>query len=491
MKKAQISINTILILNILILLNLSSSYIIFPFSVLKENKNEYSNINPDMFLYNYQNFFSDNYDDLIYINMSLGYPPFELKATLTYEESDFKIRNISECINYNIYSNQKININAFTNMNLINKLNCQNINFSLYNSYTRNDDNNDHICGSIGFSLIKYYKEKKNNLLNNLYLKKYINNSNWILKYTSKEKGFLILGTDDLKEIIPNYNGNNLFTTRAIIEGVSFYWTFSVQKIISISTNKTDNKNETFIINSNIVNAQINNDFNLIQGNYKYYGFIENNFFKKYLDKKICMKTIWYKSKYSEYFVYECMKKYFNENDLEKFPLLILVSFDANVKLEFDYKDLFTETKHKFFFNIIFSVYNTDNWVLGKIFLQKYLILINSQENLIKIYLDNNKEIIDDNNNNNITVNNTNNIGIKIDEDKKAKINWKIVLFILLFIPFGLLCFYFGRKIRRDRRKKANELIDEYDYDANKDSNKDNINKENKKENDVVNYHNL
>jgi len=99
MKKAQISINTILILNILILLNLSSSYIIFPFSVLKENKNGYSNINPDMFSYNYQNFFSDNYDALIYINMSLGYPPFEIKATLTYEESDFKIRNISECIN--------------------------------------------------------------------------------------------------------------------------------------------------------------------------------------------------------------------------------------------------------------------------------------------------------------------------------------------------------------------------------------------------------
>ena len=67
--------------------------------------------------------------------------------------------------------------------------------------------------------------------------------------------------------------------------------------------------------------------------------------------------------------------------------------------------------------------------------------MINSQENLIKIYLDNNKEIIVDNNNNNITLNNTNNIGIKIDEEKKAKINWKIILNILLFIPFRLLCF--------------------------------------------------
>ena len=490
MKNAQISTNFILILSLLILLNISSSYIIFPFSLIKENN--HANINPDMFSYNYQNFFGDNYEQLIYINMTLGYPPHEIKVSLTYEDSDFKIRNISECINYNIYSNQQININAYSNINLINKINCKNINFSLYNSYTRNEDNNDLICGSIGFSLIKYHKEKKYNILNNLYSKKYINNSNWILKYTSKEKGFLILGTNDLKEIFSNYNENNLYTTRAIIEGVSFYWTFNIQKVISISTNSTNNKNGTFVINSNIVNAQINNDFNLIQGNYKYNGFIENNFFKKYLDKKICMKTIWYKSKYSEYFVYECMKKYFDKNDLENFPLLILLSFEANVKLEFDYKDLFTETKHKYFFNIIFSVYNTDNWVLGKIFLQKYLILINSQENLIKIYLDNNKEIIDDNNtNNNITVNNTNNIGIKIDEEKKMKINWKIILIILLFIPFGLLCFYFGRKIRRERRKKANELIDEYDYDSKKDYNKDANKKENKNENDVVNYHNL
>ena len=480
MRINQISINAILTLNIILLLNLSFSYIIFPFSTIKENKNEYMNINPDVFSYNYKNFFDDNFNELIYINMTLGDPNYEIKVTLTYEDCNFKIRNISDCINYNIYSSQQININTYTDINLNSKQNFEKINFSLYNSYTSNNDKNGLICGSMGFQLIKYIKDKKYNILNNLYSKGYIKKSSWLLKYTAKDSGFLILGTNDLEEIIPNYNLNNLYTTKAVIEGVSFYWTFNIQKVISIIPNSTNNQNETFVINDEIVNAQINNDFNFIQGNYKYYEFIEKYYFKKYLDKKICMKTFWYKNKYSEYFVYECIKKDLNKSDLMNFPLLILLSFDANVKLEFDYKDLFTETKYKIFFNVIFSVYNSDNWILGKIFLKKYLIIINSEENLIKIYLDDNKEIIG---NDNSTANNTNNIAIKKDGEKNNKINWKTILIILLFIPFGLLCFYFGRKIRRERRKKANELIDEYEYDSNKENNK--------KENGVINYHNL
>ena len=140
MRNNQISINAILILNILLILNLSFSYIIFPFSTIKENKKEYMNINPDVFSYNYKNFFDDNFNELIYINMTLGNPNYEIKVALTYEESNFKIRNISECINYNIYSSQQININAYTDINLNNKQNFENINFSLYNSYTSNNN---------------------------------------------------------------------------------------------------------------------------------------------------------------------------------------------------------------------------------------------------------------------------------------------------------------------------------------------------------------
>ena len=501
--KNRASINHILIIIIyLSLLQNISSYLVFPFSMQKENKNNYLNINPDYFSYNYKNFFDDNFNQLLYIEMNIDNPLRKIKASLTYEDSGFKIRNISECINYNIYSNnQEINIKTYVDINLLFVQNFEKINFTFYNSYTINNDKNDLICANIGFQLMKYNQkyDKKYDIINNFYSKKYIQKNNWVLKYTSNESGYLIIGTNDLQEIIPNYSENNLFSTNAVISGLNYHWTFNIQKITSTCINNTNNQNETFIINDNIVNAEINNDFSFIQGNYKYYEFIEKNFFAKYLNKKICMKNTWYKNKYVEYFVYECIKKDLNMNELMNFPILTLYSFDSSMKFEFDYKDLFTITRHKIFFNVIFSIYNTDNWVLGKVFLKKYLIIIHPQDNLLKVYLDNNAENndiknISNNNdtniNNNTRNNNTNNIGIKNEGEKKEKkYNIKIIVIILLFIPFGLLCFFFGRKIRRERRKKANELIDEYDYDSKKDK-KDSDDK-NKKENEAINYHNL
>ena len=154
------------------------------------------------------------------------------------------------------------------------------------------------------------------------------------------------------------------------------------------------------------------------------------------------------------------------------FPTLIFYDFNENVKFEFNYKDLFTETKYKFFFNIIFSVYNVDNWILGKIFLKKYLIIINPENKLIKVYIDKNI--------NNNTINNIDN-NKKIEEENNKK-NYMLIIYIAIFILFGFLCFYFGRKLRRERKQKANELIDEYEYNSKYN--------EIKEENKVINYNN-
>ena len=58
--------------------------------------------------------------------------------------------------------------------------------------------------------------------------------------------------------------------------------------------------------------------------------------------------------------------------EIEKFPNLIFISFQAEGKFDFNNKELFTETKYKYFFNIIFSIYKLEYWVLGKPFLRKY-----------------------------------------------------------------------------------------------------------------------
>ena len=113
MGKYIIFINLLFILNLL-LIQSSSSIIVFPFGIIKEDKNDKKN--PDDISYNYKNFINDYFTQLIYINMSIGNPPKEIKIILTYQESGFKIKNISECINYK--GKEEININAFSDIQL-------------------------------------------------------------------------------------------------------------------------------------------------------------------------------------------------------------------------------------------------------------------------------------------------------------------------------------------------------------------------------------
>ena len=455
------------LINVFILLKLTSSIVVFPFSIIKEDIGEKTN--SDDISYNYKNFINDYFTQFLYINMSIGNPLNEIKIILTYQESGFKIKNDPNCIDYN--KKEEININTFTDLKLKNKINYDNINFDLINSIYGININNykELICGIIGFKKNRYDPKKyniKNDIINNFYLKGYINENEWMLKYISDESGFLIFGANNLNDLIINYKPENVYKTNIIVKESNYNWAFDIQKIICVNTTK-GNDNDTYIINKDITKAEINNDFSLIQGNYNYYSFILNNYFEKYIEKKICSKFIWNKNEYSQYFIFECNKKDFNEKDLKSFPKLRFYSFLGNVQFEFDYKDLFKETKHKYFFNVIFSVYNVDYWTFGKIFLRKYLIIINSEDKIIKVYIDNNST--------NIT-----NIEIKRQKEKNNKISVKQIIIILLFISFGFLCFYFGRKFRRERKKKANELIDEYDYNSN------NIKNENK----IINYNN-
>ena len=351
MKNILFHINIMIILNLLLLFKLSLSIIIFPFEIIKQNN---VNIKSDDNTYNYKNFIKDYFNQMIYINMSIGNPPHEIKTIITYEDTGFKIRNTPECININ--DKHKADIIAFSDINLKKKINYKNINYTLINSeYILNINLNNHnelICGKIGLKINKYKYNNiygiKDDIIDNFYNKGYINESEWLLKYTSNERGLLIFGSDNLRDLIPNFNSENLFKIKATINEGNYKWGFEIQKIICVNKSK-DNENITYIINKNLINIEINNDFSLIQGNYDYYNYIEKNFFKRYIDKKICKKSIFNKNEITQYFVFECDKNGFTEKDLMAFPLLYFYNFNEDIKFEFDYKDLFTETKYKFF----------------------------------------------------------------------------------------------------------------------------------------------
>ena len=118
---------------------------------------------------------------------------------------------------------------------------------------------------------------------------------------------------------------------------------------------------------------------------------------------------------------------------------------------DFRYTDLFRVKNDKLYFLIYFNKNNKSNrFKLGQIFLKKYLVTFNFDSKMIGFY----------------------NKNIKNEEESVEKKYYEhdiafIILIIIGFIIFFIAGFFVGKKIyEKTRRKKANELEDEYDYES-------------------------
>ena len=284
------------------------------------------------------------------------------------------------------------------------------------------------------------------NLIKDCKDKKYINNRKFMLKYNTINDGLFIIGSE-FKDIIDNYDENNIFTTK-ISKSVTIYrFGFDINKI------QLDNINVT--LGTNVV-GEINNDhFFIILGpqylkNYSYY------FFSKYLENKICTINIYDQDPKltlsGKYDVIECDKKKFGENDLKNLPKLYIYidEYYSEKKIYFDYKDLFTETKNKYFFNIIFDRTRRNKIDLGKIFLKKYPVNFDFDNNILEIY------------NNYIEKPKYN--GDEQIENKDSNLIIYIIISCILVIITGILGYFIGKYFNKIRKKRANELSDDYEY---------------------------
>ena len=120
-------------------------------------------------------------------------------------------------------------------------------------------------------------------------------------------------------------------------------------------------------------------------------------------------------------------------------------------KLFFDYRDLFTETKHKYFFNIFFHNFTFNKLELGKLFLKKYPVNFHFDDKILEIY--------------DSYVYKPEEIGEEdVNLNKKNKTWLYIVIIVLLIIATGIVGYFLGKYLNKIRIKRANELMDEYDY---------------------------
>ena len=458
------------------LIKKSLSMIIFPFKTVIYNKNKFLNRNKRE--YNTTSFIDDNYFQPAYTTIKIGNPPQEIKFLLSYNDCGFKIGKGNNCI----YSEEYLshyNRNSSSDFKYTNYFNKSNIEFKNGRSaeetiYTYTDldlknlkkienigfylgsDTNEELCGIIGFKSdnFKLYCSEINNIFNSFKIREVTNSDNWLLKYTSENEGLLIFDPE-LDKIINNYDNNKLFISNSEKTIKGHIWSVIIDKIFSENNNETINKKE--------LRAEIDNDLGLIEGSGDYYYYITTTYFKDYIKKGICDLNEVHVNVYY-YYAIECDKEKFGIEDMKKFPILSLVLVCFQKEFTLNYKDLFTETKYKYFFNIIFNIFITERWILGKPFLRKYPLLINFNLQTVGYYNEDFKTETEPTNNEDINQGNNTLLSEKF-------LFFLISIVFLLIIASGITCFYIGKHTKKIRKKKANELVDDdFDYTTSNDN---------------------
>ncbi len=175
--------------------------------------------------------------------------------------------------------------------------------------------------------------------------------------------------------------------------------------------------------------------------------FIKNEFYDDFFEKRI-------KNGYCEESLYKDNYIYSRIDDDNKVKFNELKDFHFyNAELEYDfvftYEDLFITYKNRRYFLITYK--KSSVTILGKPFFRKYTMVFNPDNKQIGHY---------------IKVENKNNENDNENDTKKIIPIIIIVILIIIIIILGIAIFkLFGRK-----KRKKNELDDDYDYIPEKNS---------------------
>ena len=458
-------------LNLIIIffkLNIIYSQIIIPFTTIKEN------ITPSDYV---STFMYSSFNNKIITKIAIGNPPQEIPLRIktlrvplsinsirmgTYKTILFNESNSSSYIPLHekpYYYGELDFTNAIKSkeeINFGNNLIIKNFSFLLgiedYKGHREsgvlglNLPDSDHRVRDVTF--IKQLKER--DLINNYtffieYEKDSFNESN---------KGNLILG------IFPHEYNKDKYDIKKFKE----FYAEIVGSTMGFKINQAlyGNNNETI---DEDFKVQLAVEDNFIRGNKIFKEFLLNNFFNKYITKRICFESKFsYLDDTNSQFFY-CEKKVnlsqfqniklivdnfgINENDNDS-------NNNTNLIIELNYEDLFTEFDNKYYFLMYFpnNDYESTYFKLGKILFQKYLINFNLETKKIGFYFNDKEGKKGDNNDEGY------------NEENKENIAPWILVGILVFIVMILIGFIIYINPCKKRTKRANELIDDnYTYE--------------------------
>ena len=284
------------------------------------------------------------------------------------------------------------------------------------------------------------------NMIDQLKKSNLIQYQTWFLNFESDSKGKFVVGT--LPEAIykSTYDESDKITQYCYADmtlcGLNFQEIY-YGKIDDYDNRKSlEDKNHllaAFSLNTRLIKCT--SDFGTI---------LYKNYFSKKIDDKICSTE----QLNDGYMYFYCEKDKINLSEMENVNFAIFHQ-NGNMTFILEPKDLFYEYNNILYFLIIYkpNYYIGDKdvlWVIGNTFLQKYLLTFNTKERLIYFYKKKIEQFETDKNN---TGNENNSIKYIIIIS---------VISVLLIACIAILIVYITK--RAPRKKKANELDDDFDY---------------------------
>ena len=298
---------------------------------------------------------------------------------------------------------------------------------------------------------------------------------------TNNNKGYFLIG-EELTDIKNNENVINYTDCLKVNTYSKLIWGLNFSQIFFKYSDNSIKEIENIVKSFEII---VN--FPYIKAMPEYFKYINSIFFDELLEKNICHIVNF--TKHDIYtriksFGYACdsKSKYFMESLNTKFPDLILYYHDIhdfNKNFSLTKNDLFAfnndDSDTNLYFLIVNGTDDQNNWIMGIPFLKKYVLSFDYDKKRIGYYINYGKD--------NYYPKNTDNNNVPEEEISFFSSDiFKILLIVISAAIIFILGMLFNNYLKKTRKKRANELDDDYEYGPQKDQIKDEQQNMNKNE---------
>ena len=345
----------------------------------------------------------------------------------------------------------------FESYNKNDKIFFDNLKFFLTNAYNKSKNT----CALIGlrlnyqdmfienpknfiFYLMNYFNINKEKKLSSYY---------WLIKYENSNEGYISIGEPPHIYDLNNYKNKkfNEFNIEAKYSEVN--WAIQFNQIFLNKSNEIIFLKKYFEGH----NCVFYPEFNIILSTVDYFNTIKKEFFMKFFDKKICFIKKTFISNINstiidglngEYILFYCDKNKLIEYGLNKFysefPSLNFYHSLFNYTFTLNATDLFYEDylNNKLYFLIGNKNNDVDQWIFGKIFMNKFQFVFNSEMKTIGYYTQINKHLKNE----------------KYFEIKYLKILIIVIIMVVVFSCFWIFSYKKRNIFNKDKKDKALEM---------------------------------